>query len=450
MSDSYNNNIELVSRLNELLENKMYEQAQMLVNNMSIETIEQFLNTSNSENRTNFIHYINFDTLVLSELPDVILYEIHDAVGTQRFVELLSELDIRHILMAIEGLSNKIQQNIIKCLPIVTQSLVSKLLTYPEDSAGRILHRNLITVPHNLTVEETICHLSETGTSNKFHKKLHQIFLLDSQNKILGSVLLNNLVCAPKHLPILDIAKKDVILIETDTPREEIADIFEEHDLQTAPVVNTLGQAVGFITIDDIVDIIEEETEKELLHIGGISHGEITTTLFNTIYYRSPWLFITVIAASINSFAISSFEHVIEAVVALAALMPVTAALTGNTGSQAVTIAVRAISTKQLTILNSFRYLKREVLIGLILGCVFSFLIGSITLLRFQDPYLVLVFMLAMMGTSVASTVCGAGIPLLFRHYGFDPAVASGVMVTAITDICSFTLSLYLADLILL
>ncbi|HHB81386.1 MAG TPA: magnesium transporter, partial [Aliiroseovarius sp.] len=265
-----------------------------------------------------------------------------------------------------------------------------------------------------------------------------------------GYVTLGRLMSSPRDVPLKEITEDSFRTIPVLQDEAEVAYAFNQYHLISAPVVDEAGRLIGVITIDDAVDIMEEEHEEDIMRLGGVGDGSLSDRVLATVRQRIPWLAVNLVAANIAAFVISQFDAVIAKYVALAVLMPIVASMGGNAGTQSLTVAVRSIATKDLSSANVWRVIRREALVGLVNGAVFAAIMGAIGVLWFGTPLLGVVIGAAMVINLFIAGLAGVGIPVILEKIGVDPALASGAFVTMVTDVVGFFTFLGLASLVLL
>jgi len=387
--------------------------------------------------------------------PDVYVYLDNDIV-TKLFEDLddayiasiLNQMDSDDALDLIEDLDEDAQQKILKTLSRKMRVTLEEGLTFPEDSAGRLMQRHLVAVPQFWTVGKTLDFLRAARESVPEH--FYGIFVVDPMHHVVGEVPAGRILRAPRSTKMSDITLDDVHLIKADRDQEDVAHIFRREGLVSAPVVNEDNRLIGVITVNDIVDVIDEEAEEDLLKLGGVSNDDIYRDVLKTTRSRFSWLAVNLLTAILASIVISLFEATIDQVVALAVLMPIVASMGGNAGTQALTVAVRAIATKEISASNAWRVIGKEVIVGTLNGFFFAIIIGVVTWLWFSSLTLGLIISVSMVLNLIIAGFSGASIPILLDRYGLDPAVSSSVFLTTVTDVIGFFAFLGLAAMFLL
>lgn len=361
---------------------------------------------------------------------------------------IIAALESDDALMLIESLDDDFQQDIIRNLSAKTRMTVEEGLSFPEDSAGRLMQREVVAVPQFWTVGKTIDYLR--AATDDLPDDFSDIFVIDPAYHLKGQIPLNRLVRGKRSEKIEALKLDEIEPIPADMDQEEVAHLFRRENLLSSPVVDENGRLLGVITIDDIIDVIDEEAQEDILKLAGVDQGDLYRAVLSTTGTRFRWLFVNLVTAILASVVISFFDATIEQIVALAVLMPIVASMGGNAGTQALTVAVRALATKEISGTNTWRIIGKETIVGLLNGLLFATIIGIITGLWFQDPLLGSIIGSAMIINLVFAGFFGAAIPIMLDRSGADPAVSSTVFLTTVTDVVGFFAFLGLAALFLI
>jgi len=384
----------------------------------------------------------DFDFSALTEVDDAIRADIVDNLPNEQIAQAVQELDSDDAVYILEDLDQEDQDEILASLPFTERIRLRRALDYPEETAGRRMQTEFVAVPPFWTVGQTIDYMREdTDLPDHFS----QIFVIDPTFKLLGSVNLDQILRTKRAVKVGDIMHETRHAIPATMDQEEAAREFEQYDLLSAAVVDENERLVGVLTIDDVVDVIQQEAEEDLLRMGGVGDEELSDKVLATSRSRVPWLLVNLVTAFLAASVIGLFDQTIERIVALAVLMPIVAGMGGNAGSQTMTVTVRALATKDLDIYNAGRIIRREMGVGFINGIIFAILIGAVAALWFADPNLGGIIACAMIINMFVAALAGIVIPLLLDRFGADPAVASAVFVTAVTDVVGFFAFLGLA-----
>ncbi len=387
------------------------------------------------------------DPHVLAELDETVREEVVEQLGAREVAAAVAALETDDAVELVEDLDDEVRKQVLDAVPEEERALVQEGLRYPEDSAGRLMQRELVAVPNFWTVGETIDHMRETPD---LPEDFYDIFVVDPKHRPLGAVALSHILRNRRSARVSDLMRTGLKLIPVATDQEEVAMTFRQHDLVSAPVVDEGGRLVGMITVDDVVDVIDEEAEEDIMRLGGVIEDDLYRAVLATARARFSWLGVNLVTAILASVVIGLFEAQIDRMVALAVLMPIVASMGGNAGTQTLTVAVRALAMRELSPSNELRFIGKEVLVGCANGILFSVLTGLVAAAWFGDEALGMVIAAAMMINLVVAGMAGALVPLGLARANVDPAVASGVFVTTITDTMGFFAFLGLAALFLL
>jgi len=403
----------------------------------------------NGEHRAEVVRWLPPELLAetLPELDDGIREEVLEHVAPGTLASALQELDSDDAAAVVEDLEADQREAVLSAMPDLNRAAIESSLGHAEDSAGRLMQREVMAAPSFWNVGDTIDHIRKQG--DDLPELFFDIYVVDPSNRPVGGIAVSGLLRAPRTAALADIMEP-VNEIAVDQDQEEVAYIFEKYHLISAPVIDAAGRLVGQITVDDIVNIIQEENREDILRLAGVSDESRGAGVFGVVRSRIPWLVVNLGTALFASSVIGLFAAELEALVYLAILMPVVASIGGNSGTQALTVAVRALASRELTSANAGRILGREVLVGLFNGTVIAILLAGVAWLWFHIPLLSLTIGLAVMINLLAASLAGTLIPLVLDRLDRDPAVASPVFVTWITDTVGFFSFLGLAGVILL
>jgi len=378
---------------------------------------------------------------VVAELNDFVRGEMMAALPAQAVALIAQQLETDDAVQLLEDLDEADQRAIIANLEPETQVVVNSALSYPEETAGRLMNRHVMAVPEHLTVGDLIDYLRENGD---FTHDFHEVFVIDAAHHPVGSCALNWILTAPRWVRLTDIMKRDQTLIPVTMDQEEVALMFQKYALISAAVVDENGRLVGQMTVDDVVHIISEEAGEDALLMSGAGDGDINEPIREAYSSRVRWLVANLGTAVVASAIIAFFGAAIEELVALAILMPIVASIGGNAGTQTMAVSVRAIATNQLTRSNTRRILWREMRVAMLNGATVAILIGVAAWFLFS-PMMGVVIAAAMVINIAVAGLAGVLVPVIFERLGQDPAVASSVFVTMITDSMGFFAFLGLA-----
>ncbi|EDQ05097.1 Magnesium transporter MgtE [Sulfitobacter indolifex] len=390
-----------------------------------------------------------FDGEILSELDESIREEVISILTPQVLTQAVRELDSDDVVDLIEDLEDAQQETILDALEETDRVAVEQALNWPEYSAGRLMQREVVMAPEHWTVGQAIDHLRATKEED-LPDQFYHIVMVDPRLHPVGNVTLGKLMRSRRDTRLADILEETFQIIPAMRDEGDVAYAFNQYHLISAPVVDEEGRLIGVITIDDAMAVLDEEHEEDILRLAGVGEGSLSDRVTETTKQRLPWLAVNLVTAIAASMVISQFEAAIAQIVALAVLMPIVASMGGNAGTQSLTVAVRAIATKDLTGSNVWRVIRREVLVGLVNGVIFAVIMGIVGVVWFGSPALGYVIATAMVINLVVAGLAGTGIPILLERFGIDPALASGAFVTTVTDVVGFFAFLGLAALVLL
>ncbi|KJS17040.1 MAG: magnesium transporter [Hoeflea sp. BRH_c9] len=384
----------------------------------------------------------DFDFASLTEVDEAIRLQIIEALPNAKIAQALGELDSDDAVYILEDLDEEDQREILAALPFTERVRLRRSLDYPEDTAGRRMQTEFVAVPPFWTVGQTIDYMRD---EDDLPESFSQIFVIDPTFKLLGSVDLDRILRTKRQVRIEDVMEEARYRIDAEMDQEEAAQLFEQYDLLSAAVVDENERLVGVLTIDDVVDVIHQEADEDIKRLGGVGDEELSDSILSTVRSRFSWLLINLGTAILASGVISLFDATIEQMVALAVLMPIVASMGGNAGTQTMTVTVRALATRDLDIYNAGRIIRREAAVGLINGLLFAIIIGLVAGFWFSSPGLGGIIAAAMVVNMLAAALSGILLPLLLDKVGADPAIASAVFVTTVTDVVGFFAFLGLA-----
>ncbi|WP_299562045.1 magnesium transporter [uncultured Sulfitobacter sp.] len=413
--------------------------------------IADLLEQITSFERTRLIRLYDreFDGEILSELDESIRDEVISILTPQVLQEAVRELDSDDVVDLIEDLEDAQQATILGALEDVDRLAVEQALTYPEYSAGRLMQREVVMAPEHWTVGQAIDYLRATPEDD-LPAQFYHIVLVDPRVRPVGNVTLGKLMRSKRDTRLSNILEPMFQVIPATRDEGDVAYAFNQYHLISAPVVDDDGRLIGVITIDDAMAVLDEEHEEDIMRLAGVGDGSLSDRVVETTKQRLPWLAVNLVTAICASLVIAQFEVALAQIVALAVLMPIVASMGGNAGTQSLTVAVRALATKDLTGSNVWRVIRRECLVGLINGAIFAVVMGVVGLFWFGSPALGYVIATAMVINMVVAGLAGTGIPILLERIGVDPALASGAFVTTVTDVVGFFAFLGLAAAVLL
>ena len=387
------------------------------------------------------------DGEILSEIDEDIRDEVVETLEPEVLAEAVRELESDDVVDILEDLDESQHEAVLDALDVVDRIAVEQALSYPEFSAGRLMQREVVIAPEHWSVGDAIDHLrAHTDLPEQFY----HIVLVDPRHRPTGYVTLGRLMSSRRDILLNTIVEESFRTFDVEEDEGDVAYAFNQYHLITAPVVDEDGRLAGVITIDDAMAVLDEEHEEDVLRLGGVGDESLSNSSLEIVKRRFPWLGINLATAILASLVISIFEDVLEAVVALAVLMPIVASMGGNAGTQSMTVAVRALATRDLTGSNAFRVVRREAVAGLLNGVIFAVVMGIVGLIWFGSPMIGVVIAAAMIINLLVAGLSGVLVPLALDKAGVDPALASGTFVTTVTDVVGFFAFLGLASMVLL
>ena len=387
----------------------------------------------------------DFHFSALNEVDDAVREEILEELEPETVAEGVRELESDDAVELLEGLDEEDQEEILEKLPPRERDALERSLDYPEDSAGRRMQTEFITVPPDWTVGQAIDYMRETPD---LPDRFYEIYAVDAARRWQGAIPLDVLLRSRRPVPLADLIDEDRRRVAVTDDLEEVARLFGKYNLVAAPVVDAEDRLVGVITVDDVVDVIEEEADEDLKALGGVtSDEELSDNVWTIAKGRFNWLLVNLATAFLASSVLGLFEGQLEKMVALAVLAPIVASQGGNAATQTMTVAVRALATRELGPNNAMRVVIREALVGLVNGLAFAVITGVAAVAWFRIPGLGIVIGLAIICNLFAGALGGILIPMVLERVRADPAVASGTFVTTVTDVVGFFSFLGIATL---
>ncbi len=436
--------------INEFIDNSNISKLESLVKNLHNADIAEIIQNLDDESRLNFILKVKnyFDPEILTYLNESIRDEIIEQLDIKQLASNASALDVDDAVDVIEDLEESDKEVFLDNISESERELIKEGLNYPEDSAGRLMQREFVAIDLDWNVGDAIDFLRKN--KDDLPEDFYEIYLLNKSKKISGIVPLGRLMGSKRSTPLETIKNKITRTINVLTDQEEVAFQFNKYAMVSAPVINNNEEVIGSITVDDVVDVIEEEREEDILKLGGVGQADIYDAIIDTTKSRFSWLLVNLLTAVIASIVIGFFQASIEKAVALAVLMPIVASMGGNAGTQTLTVSVRALAMKELTTSNAFKIIVKETLVGGINGIIFALIIGLLSSYWFEDFLLGIVIAMAMIINLLIAGMAGILIPITLNKFKVDPALASGVILTTITDVFGFLSFLGLASILLL
>jgi magnesium transporter len=431
------------------------------INNSDIQFINQTLKDLHPSDVANLIENLSYDTRVklieiesfniapeiFIELNESIQGEVLKLLSINSIANIIKRLESDDAVSILENIEIEKKNLILDKLPPKDRFLLEEGLSYPEDSAARIMQREFTAIPSDWTVGQTIDYLRE---SNDLPQEFLEIFIVDNDFKPIGIVPSSRVLRTPREFKMNSIMREMPVLISVNMDKEEVGHTFENYNLVSAGVVNKNNKLVGMITADDVVTVVQEEAEEDVLRLAGVGDEEITDTVFVKTKRRFNWLLINLATALLASWIISIFGAEIEKVVALAFLMPIVASMGGNAGMQTLAVTIRAIATKELSSSNINQIIGKEFFIGVLNGIIFAVITAVVVHLWFKQIDLSIIIAASMVLNMIVAGLFGILIPVTLKKMNIDPALASSVFVTTVTDVIGFLSFLGIGSLMFL
>ena len=391
----------------------------------------------NESDRENLIKLNNFkiDPQVFVELNEAVQTEIIKYLSKDSIVYILKNLESDDSIKIIENLSEENKNDILRSLPPKDRFVLLESLSYPEDSAARIMQREFTAIPSNWSVGQTIDYLRE---NKDLPEEFLEIFVVDNEFQPIGTVPSSKVLRTSRDTKMITIMNESQLSIPVDMDREEVGHLFENYNLNSACVVDKNNKLVGMITSDDVLTVLKEEAEEDALRLAGVGDEEITDGVFKKTKRRFNWLLLNLFTAFLATWVISIFGATIEQMVALAFLMPIVASMGGNAGMQTLAVTIRTIATNELTKNNFTQNIVKEFSIGILNGVIFAIISAIIVQLWFNDIQLSLIISISMVLNMIVAGLFGILVPISLKRFNIDPAIASSVFVTTITDVIGF------------
>lgn len=409
--------------------------------------IAEIVEDMNDEELTAFIKRLSYNQLafvveqssiesslkILNNLDDRAILQVFSHMSKDDIVDILGDMKIAR------------QKSLINLMKKSDQEVIRTLLSYKDDSAGGIMTTEYCVVKAHLSIQKAIDKLKEIAPKTEV---IDTIFVTDNKNELIGIVNLRDILVTPYSNSIADIMDTDLIYVHPEDDQEEVSLLVSKYDLKAMPVVNHKKQLIGIITIDDIIDVIVEEHNEDMMRMAGVSSEEdIETPIISSIKLRLPWLLVNLVTAFIAAFTVSIFSDVITKVVALAAINPIIAGMGGNAGAQELSIIIRSITMGEAELKDSLPLIYKQFVIGLVNGLIIGLITGGIMAIFYKNIYLLIIILLAMIINLILAGVSGLIIPLTLKALKIDPALASSIFLTTVTDVCGFFAFLGLAQL---
>jgi len=391
----------------------------------------------NQNDRESLIKLNNFkiDPEVFVELNESIQSEIINYLSSESIVTILKNLESDDAIKILENVEEKDKNIILSSLPPKDRFALLESLSYPEDTAARIMQREFTAIPSNWSVGQTIDYLRE---NKELPEEFLEIFIVDEEFKPIGTIPSSKVLRTARDTKMLSLMSESQLLIPVDMDKEEVGNLFENYNLSSAAVVDKNNKLVGMITYDDVLTVLKEEAEEDVLRLAGVGDEEITDGVLTKTKRRFNWLLLNLFTAFLATYCISLFGATIEQMVVLAFLMPIVASMGGNAGMQTLAVTVRSLATKDLTKNNFATNVIKEFNIGILNGVLFAIISSIIVQIWFKDQILSIIISISMILTMIIAGLFGILVPVTLKKFNIDPAISSSVFVTTITDVIGF------------
>ena len=440
---------ELIDSLTILIDEKKVGEINIALNALHPSDAAELLSNLTEQSRYDLflLETIELKADTIVELNNTLQKEILNKLPANAFANISNELESDNVLKIVSNLNKEKKLEVYEKIPLKEKQLIEEVLNiYPEDSAARLMQTEYCAVSPNWTVGETIDYLRE---NEDLPKEFLQIFIVDNFEKLIGSVPSSRVLRNPRNIKMDNIMDRRPVLINGDLDKEEVGNLFEQYNLVSAGVIDRNKKLIGMITADDILTVVKEEGEEDVLKLAGVQDEEVTDNAFKITKKRFIWLLINLFTAVIASRVIGLFDGNIEKVVALAVLMPIVASMGGNAATQTLAVTIRLLATKELTTDNLFKIINKELCIGFLNGLFFSIISALFVFFWFYDFKLSILIGISMIINMIFAGLSGIIIPVMLEKYKIDPAIASTVFVTTITDVIGFLSFLGLASFVL-
>jgi len=427
---------EIFEHIHYLIDNDKIDNAKQALLDLHHADLADFLDTSSYKLYDLILPIIadDIDPQTLVWLSDSHKQYAIEALGIDKAVGLINHLDIEDSIEVIDALSLDLKDEIIGKLKNDNKQQIIEGFKYPEDTVGRIVEKHFVAFQKHWSVGQAIEHIRKINIDREFHAGI----VVNDKYQPVGNILLCTLLKSSHDEPLINLMNSDFKIADTVTKLDEIAFIFKQYALTIVPVVNKKGKLVGSVSIDNMIYIIEEQTESEFMHLGGINNSDIFDNLYATVKHRFPWLFINLITAFATSLVINQFSDTIEKLIILATIMPIVASMGGNAGTQVMTVTVIALANREIKQTYITKVILKEVCVCLLNGLILAIIGALIIYIPFSDLNLTIVFTAAVIINFAAAGMLGSSIPIIFDHFDIDPATSSGVVLTALTDALGF------------
>lgn len=453
LSDDIQTNQEAFEKLlvNALDEN-VVQKVKYLIDEVHIADLAGFLNRANYDQKEKVLNILSDGqlSLLIVELDEAIIQTIIEMLDSKKTARVIESLDIDDAIYVLDALEDDLEYDILKSLKSKKQKELNEGLSYPEGSAGRLMKKNFISVPEHWSVKQALDFIQNEQDPEDVSEVFYEVYVVNQKNVPLGIVPISMLIAKSSKLLLKDIMNKEFKSVKTDLDEEEISYLFKKYSLVTVPVITKHNKLVGVITLADVMEIIDKKAEDNIMHMGGVGEDDVHLNLLEVIRGRFPWLLLSLVTATLCSLVVNLFHDTIQQAVILSAIMPIVSGISGNAGTQTMTVTVLSLSSKEITALNINRVIMKQIISCGFNGLALAIFGGIILTILHGNIILSLIFGLAVLINFALAGFLGAVIPIFINKIGFDPAIASPVFVTTLIDILSFAIFLSLATKLLI
>lgn len=449
MTEVYGFSQELISDIKDALAQRDREKLLNLLEPQHVSDIADFIEAITPQQRYELIDLVSnqLDPEILARLDQGVREDLLEHLAPTAVAAAVVDLESDDAALILDDLEDEQQREVLQALPEDERAEMQEVLNYPEDSAARLMQRNMVAVPDSWTIGQI---LDSFENNDELPEHFNDVYVIDHRGHPIGGVPLNRLLRHRRREAVHDIMETEIKPVPLTMNQEEVTYLFNQYELDSTPVVNEEGQMIGIITVDDIVDVIQEKATEDFMHLGGVAESDFHSTILRTAFGRLRWLLVTFFDTLIASYVIYQFRDTIEQVVALAILMPIVAAMGGNAGMQVMTVTVRALATKEMAHSQVWRVVRKELSVAALNGLVFASLLALIASVWFKDIKLGIILASAMIFNTVWAGFAGTAFPTLLHRFDLDPAISAGPILTTTTDVLGFASFLWLATIFLL
>ncbi len=434
--------------INEALDTGGFVQVRRMLNtNLHPADVAHLLESSPPKSRDILWSLVDKDLSgeILQHLGEDVSHDILKKMDAQELVDVTSGLETHDVVDLLQQLPEQVTKQVLRSMDSQDRERVESVLSYPEDTAGGLMSIDAITVRADITIDVVLRYIR---LHSRLPEKTDSLPVINRKNEIVGILPIEKILVSDPGSTVREIMETDFFSIEADLPELEVAQLFERHELISAPVIDHQGKLLGRITIDDVIGVIRDEADHSLMGMAGLDEAEDTfAPIIKTAKRRSVWLFINLLTAFLASYVIGIFETTLDKVVALAILMPIVASMGGIAGSQTLTIIIRGMALGHVEGSNMSWLLKRELIVGIINGILWATVVALVAVWWFNDPMIGIIIALAVTINLIVAGLAGASLPMILRVMDIDPALAGSVLLTTVTDVVGFVAFLGLATI---